>query len=355
MSYNLEAFIHYLGNDLDGTQRTNCMYFLNGRQRAVGITKPEDIDAAERFIKLNDGKHNLYVNLNTCGPRVSGKPKDSEIIATRNLLIDIDSIKAPGHTKHPATEAELNQIPILDISMTAADKLVTLPQIDFTGNGFRLIIPVKDATNDDQRNFVHYLCTKFPGYIDTNVVDPSRITGVPGTMNVKTETDDRVNRRRRYFPGYTRQPIVPPTYTMDEMAAISAASTTHRSKTTTSGSRPAQRIPIDPHLIGATVQEILNKYILKCATQAPYILKLIEFGPTEGNGFNYDGFFAAEIYNKVGDAPRVYATIMKSVWGPDYNARATQKAWEDVVGSGVGAWSVNTIRQKFGNEIFEVK
>jgi len=352
MTYDIEAFVRFLGNPMDGSQRTNIMYFNNGRQRAVGITKQADIDAAERFIKLNDGRNTLYVNLNPCYPKVTGKPKDSEIIATRNLLVDIDPIKAPGNAKHPATKEEIAQIPMEDINVAATRKLGVTGYVDFTGNGYRIIVNVKDATSSDQKNFVHLLNCMFPGYIDTNVIDPSRITGVPGTMNLKVEVDGRKNRRRDSFNLCDRVEVGAPSYSENEMAAILASAPVIRSKTTTKKDRPIQLIRVDPE---ASVQTLLNQYILKCSNQAPYVLKMIEIGPTDGDGFNFDGFFAAEIYNKVGDAPRVFATIMKAMWGAGYNARATQKAWEDCVDNGVGAWSVGTIGRVFGNSVFEAK
>ena len=44
---------------------------------------------------------------------------------------------------------------------------------------------------------------KYP-HVDTAVSDASRITGVPGTENVKVETEDRKNRMRDGFPGQDR-------------------------------------------------------------------------------------------------------------------------------------------------------
>jgi hypothetical protein len=250
--------------------------------------------------------------------------------------------------KHPATEAEIMDIPIDEICDVVRDKCGYNTYVDMTGNGFRAIVPVHGATADDQKRLVAHLSGMFPGYIDRNVVDPSRITGVPGTMNMKIEVPGRPNRRRDLFTGHTRLTADPPTYTEDEFATILKAT----SGTPGAKDRRTRGARTNPQPICGSVQETLNRYILACARHAPWVHTLIERGPPDGSGFDYDGFFAAEIYNKVGDAPRVYATIMKAMWGPSYSSRVTQKAWDDCVNSGVGAWSKRIVQQKFGNKIF---
>lgn len=350
MSYNIESFVRFLGNPLDSTQRTNILYFMDGRQRSVGIKEVGDIDAAERFIKLNDGRRQLYCNLNPCHIKCSGKPKDSDILSVRNLYVDIDAVKAPGMKKHPATDDEINSIPIKEIT-EFVDSLGTKYLLDFSGNGYRIIVPVKNADSVDERNLVCLLHKSFPNYIDTNVIDPSRITGFPGTMNIKDEVEGRVNRRRDTFENVVRVENDVPTYSEAHRAIIDAAGTKSKVKkdrrTTTS--------PLTPEQLQIETQTLLNQYILRSSKTSPWVLKMIEFGPPDGEGFNYDGFFASEVYNKVGNYARVFATIMKSMWGEQYSAKATQKAWFDVVDNDVGPWSKQTIKRAFGNKIFEEK
>lgn len=350
--YNTQIWAEMLGNPLDGTRKTSFMYFEGGRQTSVGMKNQKDVDRVEAFIKINDGKHQLYCNVNPCVTGAFGKPKDTDIPEVMNLYIDVDPVKARGMRKHPATDAEIADIPIDKICNAVNRKCGTWIYVDPTGNGYRIIVPVHDAIPADQRAFVHHIHALFPEFIDTQVVDPSRITGIPGTMNVKVETDERANRRRESFTGHHRLTADPPTYTDSELEAISATMSPTPSKRSGAKDRRTRTTGGKPHVIEGTVQQLLNRYILTCSHRAPWVLKLIESGPPEGNGFNYDGFFAAEVYNKLGDVPRVYATIIKAMWGPAYIARSTQRAWDDCVNSGVGVWSKHTVRQKFGNGIF---
>lgn len=350
MDYNIESFIRFLGNPLDGTQRTNIVYFVDGHQRSVGIKEVDDIKSAQRFIKLNDGRRQLYCNLNPCKITCSGKPKDTDILSIRNLYVDIDAVKAPGMSKHPATDEENSNIPIKEIT-DFVDSLGTEYFLDFSGNGYRIIVPVKDAEAADERNLVCLLYKSFPDYIDTNVIDPSRITGFPGTMNIKDELEGRVNRRRDQFESMERVENTVPVYSEEHRAIIDAAGVNTKVKkdrrTTTS--------PLTPEQLQVETQTLLNQYILRCSKTSPWVLKMIEFGPPEGDGFNFDGFFAAEVYNKIGDYARVFATIMKSMWGEQYSPKATQKAWFDAADNDIAPWSKETIKRAFGNKIFEVK
>lgn len=346
--YNLLAWAQFLGNPLDGTRKTNFMYFDGGRQISISMKTTDDVRKVEAFIKLNDGEHQLYCNVNPCITTAYGKPKDAEISEVMNLYIDVDPVKAAGMRKHPATDAEITAIPIDKICNAIHRKAGAWIYVDGTGNGYRIIVPVHDATPATQKAFVHHIHALFPDYIDTQVIDPSRITGIPGTMNVKAEFPDRQNRRRDSFLGHRRLTADPPTYTEDELAKIAMAT----SKPSGTRDRRTRHTAANPPPICGTVQQVLNKYILTCSHRTPWVLKLIASGPPEGNGFNYDGFFAAEVYNKIGDVPRVYATIMKAMWGQGYNARSTEKAWNDCVASGVGVWSKRTVAQKFGNSIF---
>lgn len=350
MSYNIEGFIRFLGNDLDGTQRTNIIYFLSGRQRSVGIKEVGDIEAAEKFVKLNDGRRQLYMNINPCHITCSGKPKDSDILGVRNLYLDVDPVKAPGMSKYPATDEEIDDIPLDDI-IDFIECFNVEYLMDFTGNGYRFIIPIKGGESRDERAFVCLLHSMFPDYVDTNVVDPSRITGVPGTMNVKDEVEDRHNRHRNIFKGKDRVENDVPIYSEAHKAIIDEAVV----KTKARKEPRIRTSPLAPEDLEVQTQELLNKYILRCSKVSPWVLRMIELGPPDGDGFMFDGFFASEIYNKVGNYPRVFATIMKSRWGEQYSAKATEKAWFDTVDNDVEPWSKQTIKRVFGSKIFEEK
>lgn len=206
--YNLESFINVLGGTLDGTDQYNVMYFKDGGQNGYQIKAPEDIAGAEAWLAKYDGKHQLYINVNPINPanRVSAKPKDSDILEVRNLYIDIDRETKGAFQKHAATDAEMSEVKKVTQDVEAFLQETFRHDIgwyaDMTGNGFRFIIPATGIGAGMNKELIMALKGRFGNGIDTAVSDASRVTGVPGTLNVKKESpeDMRMNRRRTTFP-----------------------------------------------------------------------------------------------------------------------------------------------------------
>lgn len=338
--YNIAAFCRFLGNPLDNTCTSNVMYFDAGKCRSVRIQHTDDVQRAEQFVSNNDGRHQMYINVNPALPGTPGKPKDVDILAVMNLYLDIDAKKAAGTRINPATEGELEATPINAI-MNAVCRKYPVNRVDFTGNGWRVLIPMQCAVADDQLEFVTYMYGRFPDHIDRSVIDPSRVTGVPGTTNVKTPTKDRPNRVRDSFVGSGyRITSLPAEYTTDELPPIRTPI------------QPSVRnhavIDVAPVVPEHDTQQLLNAYILMLSRQAPHILEILSSSPDASDGFAYDSFFACEVLTKIGNAPRVFATICKAHWGSDYSAVVTEGIWDRTVSEGVGVWSNATMRRYFG-------
>ena len=340
-NYNLEAFIRYLGNPLDNTEQHNVMYFKNGRQKFVKVSTPEHISKAEAFLKVNDGNEQLYININSYRVGVIGKGRDTDVLQIKNLYLDIDPVKDPAFKKSPATNEEIDTIPLDVIRSVIWEKYYGIRE-EFTGNGYRFIIPVdQGASPEDEVNLICYLYNLFPEYVDRSVKDPSRITGVPGTFNVKDEKPERPNRHRDDFDMRERVEFLPATYTSEEIPPIMRTATKISRTHTT---RTYQKIMPDEDM-----KPLLNKYILDISRNAPHVLLLLAAPPVNTKGYALDGFFAAEVANKIGNAPKVFVAIMLKIWGSDYDRVATKKAWFDTIESGVGAWTMNTFRKTFGD------
>jgi len=344
--YNLEEFIRYIGNPLDNTVTNNVMCFVNGRCIFVSVSHQSDIERAEKFIARKDGQEQIYVNVNPAAYGTKGKPKDVDIPAIKTLYLDIDAPKEDGARRNPATPYEMSKVPMKDIYNTVRRKYANA-RVDITGNGWRILIPVKDAMPGDERKLVMYMNNLFPEFVDRAVSDPSRVTGVPGTMNVKIATDDRPNHRRAGFSPYTMR--------HESRVADYAAEEVRATRTQAPPSMDVPKIesvapgsPATPVSPEPETQKLLNKYIIEISRSAPHILKILLSEPNRSAGFAFDSFIACEIYNKIGDEPRVFATICKLHWQSDYDSHATRAVWERTVSEKIGVWSNSTIRRTFG-------
>ena len=339
MSYHIEEFVRFLGNNLDGTVRNNVMYFEFGKVRSRRIATSNDIEGAEEFVTRNDGNHQLYININPYKAHAFGKGKDLDVKEVKTLYIDADRIKTPESKNNPATQEEIDDIPLIGMSEAIGAKYPEYYR-DFTGNGFRFLIPVENGTPADEAKLIDYMCGLFPKYIDTNVRDPSRITGIPGTINVKKEDIGRPNRQRTPFDHtILRVENQIAAFTEEEIKTYDSEQSNH--------SDSHEQREYKPVNVDAEVQPLINKYIMNCSKNAPYILDILQSPPVDGAGFTVDGLFACEVLNKIGDAPRVYATIMKAYWGDEYDARVTEKMWYKAVSTGAGPWSKSTIMRLF--------
>ena len=199
---DLEDFLDYLGW-IPG-EEVFILRFYDGKtiHHNFHIKERNDLVEAIKIINLLDGKSQIYISLNPhikdIDPNSFGNKKTIKCV--KNILIDIDS----DHSKDlPANSEEIGKLKdtVEFIEKWLKGFGVNYMQ-SFTGNGFRFIIPVP-ATNKDIevyiKEFIHKLANKVD-FIDKNVSDCSRITGVPGTRNVKSKEDPktgRVNRMRQ--------------------------------------------------------------------------------------------------------------------------------------------------------------
>lgn len=200
MPESIEPFIRYLGW-VPGLNQFNVMTFKPVHNGPV-IKNESDLAAADAFIEEYNGKQSLYVNLNPVKVGTKkGKPKDADVIESINAYIDIDRVDHPEfeHKDYPATDDELDMTKLVAGAVLTKLKEVGIeyPMTDMTGNGYRIIIPTIGLTKKVHQAFLKKLEDRFGASIDTAMFDPSRVTGIPGTINVKLKvTDDRWLRVR---------------------------------------------------------------------------------------------------------------------------------------------------------------
>lgn len=207
MTESIEAFIRYLGW-IPGESQFNVMTFKP--MHGVSIVNTDDLHAAEDLITKYNGKQSLYVTLNPIkiGTKAK-KPKDSDVANLNNVYIDIDRANHAEFPKkdYPANEAELSEAKHVtnDVLTELATIGIKDPLCEMTGNGYRIIIPVSGLVKKMHHAFLKKLHDKFGEAIDTGVADLSRVTGVPGTINVKSkETEDRLLRTRTPWTPHER-------------------------------------------------------------------------------------------------------------------------------------------------------
>ena len=202
---DLQRFIEYLGWR-DGENVFILRIYGENVSLHHQILFSSDLVKAQKLIDRYNGTAQIYVTVNPhskdIGNRSAGKRET--ILCVKNVYIDVDS-EHPG--KNPANMAEIGQLKdTVDSLEIWLNNYGAEYNLSFTGNGFRFIIPIPDShPNIDKKVAVllKSMKNKYPS-VDTAVSDASRITGVPGTMNVKEETEDRKNRMRDGFPGKER-------------------------------------------------------------------------------------------------------------------------------------------------------
>lgn len=138
--------------------------------------------------------------------------KDEHVAARRWLLVDIDPVRAAGHEKDSATDAEKART--LDLARRVrefwAGEGWPPPVLSDSGNGHHLLyrldeqllaerLPVPES--DRMRLLLRGLAELFDGAdgtIDTAVFNPGRIVKLPGTLACKGEpTAERPHRRAK--------------------------------------------------------------------------------------------------------------------------------------------------------------
>lgn len=166
----------------------------------------------EKFAKKYNGTAQCYIGLNPVKQDIDpdADHKDEDVTHICNIIIDVDPEKSDPTIsdvkKYAATDSEK------DRAVKDADVIEAwLKENGFTfyrddsGNGNRFILNIKPiALIDDNRPKIKELLKALQYHIqedtgikiDTSVHDPRRITGIPGTLNLKRETETRKNRMR---------------------------------------------------------------------------------------------------------------------------------------------------------------
>lgn len=209
MKYKIREFINYLGvmpgyyHIYVRIDKTRDRY-----DTVVGIPAYSD-----KYPAKMDGTAQLYISVNPCRV-MTGKPKISDVAYWTCEYIDLDC-ERPDHSI-PATDEELAALKpeINDINDWLKEHGFRTGYFDFTGNGYRWLLPVPPLSlhelnvesvmllNEQKKEFLRIMKRETGSNIDTSVGELSRITGIPGTLNVKAR--DGTDRRREPFRGCDR-------------------------------------------------------------------------------------------------------------------------------------------------------
>lgn len=209
MNYKTNEFLTFLGRR-DGVRHI----FVRIKESKPVFGRPAfNNNSDDRFCANLDGKAQIYVSVNLCRP-VFTKPKIADVAYWTCEYIDLDC-ERPDHSV-PATDVEIAGMKsdINDINNWLGMNGMMTGYHDFTGNGYRwlLPIPVVDLRkmlpgdvlkiNEQKKEWLRIMKKETGANIDTTVGELSRITGVPGTLNVKSR--DSRDRRREVFRGCDR-------------------------------------------------------------------------------------------------------------------------------------------------------
>ena len=204
MKYKINEFQNFLGRCPDS------------HRIIIRINKPKSLFARpsfgyvkdEAFCSNLDGIAQLYMSVNLC-QKVFNKPRISDVTHWTCEYIDLDC-ERPDHSV-PATIIELTGllVEVERINNWLEIEGFLPGYLDFTGNGYRWLLPVPSLDlrdmnaeavmllNEQKKEFLRIIRRETDTNVDTGVGELSRITGIPGTMNVKAR-DDR-DRRRELF------------------------------------------------------------------------------------------------------------------------------------------------------------
>jgi hypothetical protein len=198
MASNLASVIKYLGHShiaiksiVTGEKGAHEAHF-----NAILINKAED------YITLRNGKRQLWINLQKLKPEVGRYIAFSDIESYINVYIDLDCEKPEGMKDYAATESErskaISQLPILQTWLESHGLRRGLAL--HTGNGAGMVLPIPETKAEPVfiaklATFLKLVQADIP-CTDPAMFDPPRVTGIPGTINAKLETDDRKNQVR---------------------------------------------------------------------------------------------------------------------------------------------------------------
>lgn len=167
----------------------------------------------EAFCNNLDGTAQLYMSVNLC-QKVFNKPRIADVTHWTCEYVDLDC-ERPDHSI-PATIIELTG---LVVEVERINNWLEIEGFlpgycDFTGNGYRWLLPIppldlRDINvegvmllNEQKKEFLRIIQRETDTNVDTGVGELSRITGIPGTVNVKARDD--TDRRREPFRGCDR-------------------------------------------------------------------------------------------------------------------------------------------------------
>jgi hypothetical protein len=185
-----------------------------------------------KFVDARDGNAQVYIGLNPVRAGMKGYPKEGDITHLCNIFLDLD-VDKPDQIKedipagcprksdvYAATETERENLKphIENVTGWLAKNGYKGGYHDHTGNGYRWILPIpgirlRDIDLDNLKNkikaFVERIrhecgIKKGSGAILDSTADFRRLTGVPGTLNLKIETTNRKNQIREPFRGTER-------------------------------------------------------------------------------------------------------------------------------------------------------
>lgn len=207
MKYRTREFIQFLGNN----HGFHIYVKIDNREKYKVSALPA---RNEKLLKRWDGEAQLYISVNPCRMMMN-KPKISDVTYWSNEFIDLDCERED--TNIPATDEELAGLKsdINDIDNWLGMNGMMAGYFDMTGNGYRWLLPVppldlrnmdiKDVMklNEQKHEFLRIIQRETGvNNLDVTVGELSRITGIPGTMNVKARDD--TDRRREPFRGCHR-------------------------------------------------------------------------------------------------------------------------------------------------------
>lgn len=212
-----DAFYALLGHQQTGGL-TACVALIPASDAYEDyITKKVYVKSGKEikdFANKYNGHAQCYVSNNPVRLDISpgDDHKDEDITHVCNIIIDVD----PEKHDLEISDKEVKRYAATDVEKEKAVKNADIVEgylksdgytfyRDDSGNGSRFVIALEPIplTKDNRKHIKahlkatqHAIRDKTGVKIDTSVYDLRRLTGIPGTLNLKKETDTRKNRMR---------------------------------------------------------------------------------------------------------------------------------------------------------------